>query len=66
LLLVKVLKFFNFSVVHVRFVFYAPHHTHTRKQWNKIRNIHQTVLTEQSRGVKLFYTLIRTHGYKER
>jgi hypothetical protein len=37
LLILKVLKTFNFSVFHVQFVFYAPYHTHTSKQWNKIR-----------------------------
>jgi hypothetical protein len=48
LLLLKVLKIFNFSAFHVRTVFYAPHHSHTSIQWNKIRNIHQTVLTEKT------------------
>jgi hypothetical protein len=64
-LLLKVLKFFNFSVFHVRIVFYAPHHTHTSKQWNKIRNNHQIVLTKQNRGIKLFYSSMRSRGYKE-
>jgi hypothetical protein len=45
LLLLKVLEIFNFSAFYVQTVFYAPHHTHTSKQWNKIRNNHQTVLT---------------------
>jgi hypothetical protein len=43
LLLLKVLEIFNFSVFHVQIVFYAPHHSHTSIQWNKIRNNHQTV-----------------------
>jgi hypothetical protein len=45
LLLLKVLKLFNFSVFHVRIVFYAPHHSQTSIQWNKIRNNHQIVVT---------------------
>jgi hypothetical protein len=57
LLLLKVLEIFNFSAFHVRTVFYAPHHSQTCIQWNKIRNNHQTVLTKQNRGIKLFYSL---------
>jgi hypothetical protein len=66
LLLLKVLEIFNFSVFHLRTVFYAPYHTHTSKQWNEIRNNHQIVVTEQNRGIKLLYTSIRSRGYKER
>jgi hypothetical protein len=66
LLLLKVLKIFNSGVFHVRTIFYAPHHSHTSIQWNKIRNNHQTILTEQNRGIKLFYSSRRSRGYKER
>jgi hypothetical protein len=52
LLLLKVLKIFNFSVFHLRTVFYAPHHSHTSKQWNKISN-HQTVLNVTKQGHKI-------------
>jgi hypothetical protein len=65
LLLLKVFGIFNGSIFHVRIVFYTLHHTHTSKQWNKIRNSHQTVLTEHNMGIKMFYTSIRSHGYKE-
>jgi hypothetical protein len=57
LLLLKVFGVFNFSAFHAWFVFYAPHHTHTSKQWNKIRNNHQTVLTEQKHRHKNYSTL---------
>jgi hypothetical protein len=50
LLLLKILEIFNSSVLHKRTVFYAPHHSHTSIQWNKIRNNHQTVLTELNRA----------------
>jgi hypothetical protein len=66
LLLLKVLEIFNSGVFHVRTVFYAPHHSHTRIQWNKIINNHQTVLMEQNRDVKLFYSSRRSRGQKER
>jgi hypothetical protein len=66
LLQLKVLEIFNFSVFHIQTVFYAPHHSHTSIQWNKIRNNHQTVLTEQNRGKKLIYSLRRSCGHKER
>jgi hypothetical protein len=55
-LLLKVLEIFNSGVVHERTIFYAPHHSHTSIQWNKIRNNHQTVLTELNRGKKSFYS----------
>jgi hypothetical protein len=45
LLLLKVLEIFNSGVFHVRTIFYAPDYSHTSKQWNNIRNNHQTVLT---------------------
>jgi hypothetical protein len=64
LVLLKVFGIFNGCVFHVRIIFYAPHHTHTSKQWNKIKNNHQIVLTEQNNGIKLFYTSIRSRGYK--
>jgi hypothetical protein len=66
LLLLKVLEIFNSGVFHERTVFYAPHHSHTSIQWNKIRNNHQTVPTEQNRGKKLFYSSRRSRGNKER
>jgi hypothetical protein len=66
LLLLKILEIFNYSVLHERTVFYAPHHSHTSIQWNKIRNNHQTVLTELNRAKKLFYSSRRSRGYKER
>jgi hypothetical protein len=66
LLLLKVLEIFNSGVLHVRTVFYAPHNSHTSIQCNKIRNNHQTELTEQNRGEKLFYSSRRLLGYKER
>jgi hypothetical protein len=66
LLLLKVLEIFNSGVFQVRTVFYAPHHSHTRIQWDKIRNNHQTLLTELNRGKKSFYSSIRSRGYKER
>jgi hypothetical protein len=65
LLLLKVLEIFNSGVLHERTVFYAPHHSHTSIQWNKIRNNHQTVLIELSRGKKLFYSSRRSRGHKE-
>ena len=42
------------------------HRAHTSKQWNKIRNNHQTISTAQNRDTKLIYTSRQTHGYKER
>jgi hypothetical protein len=54
LLLLKVLEIFNSSVLHERTVFYAPHHSHTSIQWNKIKNNHQTVLTELNRAKNYF------------
>jgi hypothetical protein len=65
-LLLKVLEIFNSSVLHERTVFYAPHHSHTSIQWNKIRNNHQTLLTELNRGKKSFYSSRRSRGHKER
>ena len=41
------------------------HRAHTSKQWNKIRNNHQTISTPQNRDTKLIYTSRRTPGYKE-
>jgi hypothetical protein len=64
-LLLKVLEIFNSGVFHVQTVFYAPHHSQTTIQWNKIKNNHQTVLTKQNRGKKLFYSSRRSRGYKE-
>jgi hypothetical protein len=64
LLLLKILEIFNSDVFHVRTVFYAPHQSHTSIQWNKIRNNHQTVLTELNRGKKSFYSPRRSRGYK--
>jgi hypothetical protein len=66
LLLLKVLEIFNSGVLYERTVFYAPHHSHTSIQWNKIRNNHQTVLTELNRGKMLFYLSRRSRGYKDR
>jgi hypothetical protein len=65
-LLLKILEIFNSGVLHERTVFYAPHHPHTSIQWKKIRNSHQTVLTELNRGKKSFYSSRRSRGYKER
>jgi hypothetical protein len=48
LLLLKVLEIFNSGVFHVRIVFYAPHHSHTSIQWNKIRKNQKTIVTEQT------------------
>jgi hypothetical protein len=53
LLLLKVLEIFNYGVFHERTVFYAPHHSHTSIQWNKLSNNHQTVLTELKQGQKV-------------
>jgi hypothetical protein len=64
LLLLKVLVIFNSDVFHERTVFYAPHHSHTSIQWKKIRNNHQTVLTELNRGKKSFYSSRRSRGYE--
>jgi hypothetical protein len=66
LLLLKILEIFNSSVLHERTIFYAPHHSHTSIQWKKIRNNHQTVLTELNRAKKFFYSSRRSRGYKER
>jgi hypothetical protein len=66
LLLLKVLEIFNSDVFHARTVFYATHHSHRSIQWNKIRNNHQSVLTELNRGKKLFYSSRRSRGHKER
>jgi hypothetical protein len=66
LLLLKILEIFNSGILHERTVFYSPHHSHTSIQWNKIRNNHQTVLTELIRGKKLFYSSRRSCGHKER
>ena len=42
------------------------HRVHTSKKWNKIRNNHQPISTEQNRDTKLNFALRRTRGYKER
>jgi hypothetical protein len=65
LLLLKVFEIFNSGVFHERTIFYAPHHSHTSIQWKQIRSNHQTVLTEQNRGKKLFYSSRRSCGHKE-
>jgi hypothetical protein len=64
LLLLKVLEIFSSGVFHVRTVFYAPHYSHTSIQWNKKKST--TVLTEQNRDKRLFYSSRRSRGYKER
>jgi hypothetical protein len=65
-LLLKILEIFNSDVFHERTVFYAPHHSHTSIQWNKIRNNHQTVLTELNRSKKSSYSSRRSRGHKKR
>jgi hypothetical protein len=55
LLLLKVLEIFNYSVFHVRFVFYAPHHftyKHTMEQ-NKKQSPNSTNITKQGQKVVL-------------
>jgi hypothetical protein len=60
LLLLKILEIFNSSVFHERTVFYAPHHSHTSIQWNKIRNNtpNSTNRTKQGQNVVLLVETI--------
>jgi hypothetical protein len=66
LLLLKVLEIFNSGVFHVRIVFYAPHHSHTSIQWNKIRKKSKNNSNRTKQGQKLIHSSRRSLGYKER